>query len=96
MKPLQYTNNSNGLFVEYHRMREGPNYFLIHYKDSSVLRQDPKDAWRVLGVAKFTDTGKDLKQWCLDIHEQYNNPSNTTCNDNPEVVEELFNRSKTE
>ena len=71
MKPVEYDNNSNGLYVQYHRMREGPNYFLIHYKGSAVLRRDPKDAWRVLGVAKFTDNGKHLKQWCLDIHDKY-------------------------
>ena len=71
MKPNDYPNNGRGLFVQYHRMREGPNYFLVHYKNISVLRQDPKDAWRVLGSAKFTACAQDLKQWCLDQHEQY-------------------------
>ena len=71
MKPILYPNNGNGLYVQFFRVREGTNYFLIHYKDSAVLRRDPKDAWRVLGVAKFTDNGKNLKQWCLDTHEQY-------------------------
>jgi hypothetical protein len=52
-------------------MREGPSYFMIHYKNTSVLRQDPKDAWRVMGSAKFTDNSKELKQWCLDIHDKY-------------------------
>ena len=71
MKPIEYDNNGNGLYVQYHRMREGPNYFLIHYKHSSVLRRDPLDVWRVMGVAKYTDSNKHLKQWCLDIHEKY-------------------------
>ena len=71
MKPIEYEGNDKHMMFQYHRMREGPNYFLCHYKKSSVLRQDPKDAWRVLGVAKFTDTGKALKQWCLDMHQQY-------------------------
>ena len=53
-------------------MREGPNYFLVNYKSSSVLRQDPKDAWRVTGCAKFTPGAQELKQWCLDQHEKYN------------------------
>ena len=44
MKPIDYPDNGRGLFVQYHRMREGPNYFLVCYKNSSVLRQDPKDA----------------------------------------------------
>ena len=57
--------------VQYHRMKEGPSYFTVHYKNSSVLRQDPKDAWRVLGPAKFTPGAQELKQWCIDIDEQY-------------------------
>ena len=52
-------------------MREGPNYFMCSYKQSSVLRQDPKDAWKILGPAKYTDTGKELKEWCLDMHQKY-------------------------
>ena len=53
-------------------MREGPNYFVCTYKGSSVLRQDPKDAWRVLGPAKFSASGKELKEWCLDVYDKYN------------------------
>lgn len=71
MKPVDYPNNGRGLMVQYHRMKEGPSYFTVHYKNSSVLRQDPKDAWRVLGPAKFTPGAQDLKQWCIDIYEQY-------------------------
>ena len=71
MKPVDYPNNGRGLMVQYHRMKEGPSYFTVHYKNSSVLRQDPKDAWRVLGPAKFTPGAQELKQWCIDIHEQY-------------------------
>ena len=71
MKPVDYPNNGRGLFVQYHVMREGPSYFMIHYKNSSCLRQDPKDAWRIMGSAKFTAGSQELKQWCLDIHEQY-------------------------
>ena len=72
MKPIDYPNNGRGLMVQYHVMREGPSYFSVCYKNSSVLRQDPKDAWRVMGCAKFTDNSKELKQWCLDIHDKYN------------------------
>ena len=71
MKPIDYPDNGNGLFVQYHVMREGPNYFLVCYKQSSVLRQDPKDAWRVMGVAKFTTKAQELKQWCLDVHDKW-------------------------
>ena len=71
MKPIDYPNNGRGLMVQYHRMREGPNYFMVHYKNTSVLRQDPKDAWRVMGSAKFTTNSQELKQWCLDIHDEW-------------------------
>ena len=71
MKPLEYEGNDKNMMFSYHRMREGPNYFQCYYKQSSVLRQDPKDAWRVMGVAKFTDSGKALKEWCLDMHQKY-------------------------
>ena len=73
MKPIDYPDNGRGLFVQYHVMREGPNYFLVNYKNSSVLRQDPKDAWRVMGSAKFTAKSQELKQWCLDIHDKWIN-----------------------
>ena len=73
MKPVDYPNNGRGLMVQYHIMREGPNYFMIHYKNTSVLRQDPKDAWRVMGAAKFTPGAQELKQWCLDIHDKWIN-----------------------
>ena len=71
MKAIDYNGNDKDMMFQYHRMREGPNYFSCYYKQSSVLRQDPKDAWRVLGVAKFTDSGKALKEWCLEMHQKY-------------------------
>ena len=71
MKPIDYPNNDSGLMVQYNVMREGPNYFMVYYKNTSVLRQDPKDAWRVTGSAKFTASSQELKQWCLDIHDKY-------------------------
>ena len=80
MKPYDYQGNGNGFFAQYHRMREGPNYFLVAYKGSSVLRQDPKDAWRVLGPAKFTQSAQDFKAWCLEMDEKYN-----TTDDDKEV-----------
>jgi hypothetical protein len=71
MKPLPFEYNDNNMSFNYIRTREGPNQFVCYYKHQAVLRQDPKDAWRVLGVAKFTDTGKELKAWCLEMDEKY-------------------------
>ena len=74
MKPEQFEQNSQYMRYEYHRVREGPNYFVSYYKNSSRLHYDPKDTWRTLGTAKFTDTGKALKEWCLLMDEQYSIP----------------------
>ena len=81
MKPIDYPNNGRGLMVQYHVMREGPSYFSVCYKNSSVLRQDPKDAWRVMGCAKFTENSQALKQWCLDIHAKYDKSEKETRKD---------------
>ena len=74
MIPIQFPDNSQYMRYEYHRVREGPNYFVSYYKNSSRLHYDPKDCWRTLGTAKFTDTGKTLKDWCLEMYEEYSVP----------------------
>ena len=74
MLPIQFEQNSQYMRYEYHRVREGPNYFVSYYKNSSRLHYEPKDCWRTLGTAKFTDTGKALKEWCLGLDDQYGVP----------------------
>ena len=71
MKVIEYEGNEQDCSFTYHRTREGPNFFVSHYKGSTKGHNDPKECWRTLGVAKFTDSGKALKQWCLDLHQQY-------------------------
>tara|TARA_B100000073_G_C23606327_1_gene522583 strand:+ start:202 stop:504 length:303 start_codon:yes stop_codon:yes gene_type:complete len=71
MKVIPFELNDKDFSVEYFRTREGPNWFRCYYKNSCTGIINPLDAWRVLGVAKFTDTGKKLKQWCLDMDQQY-------------------------
>ena len=95
MKPIDYPDNGRGLMVQYHVMREGPNYFMVHYKGSSVLRQDPKDAWRVMGVAKFTTAAQELKQWCLDIHDEWSKKKEKTRKDTS-FASEVQNEEKIE
>ncbi len=74
MKALEFPGNTNSCSFTYTRTREGPNYFVSHYKGSTMGHIDPKECWRVLGMAKFTDSGKELKEWCLSMDEQYNQP----------------------
>ena len=71
MKIQEFEGNTQYMRYEYHRVREGPNYFVSYYKNSSRLHYDPKNCWRTLGVAKFTDMGKNLKEWCLLMDETY-------------------------
>ena len=73
MKIIPFELNDKDFSVEYFRTREGPNWFRCYYKNASTGIMDPLDAWRVLGIARFTDTGKKLKQWCLDMDEKYSN-----------------------
>jgi hypothetical protein len=70
MKVIEYEGNVQDCSFTYHRTREGPNFFVSHYKGSTKGHNDPKECWRTLGVAKFTDSGKALKQWCLDMDTQ--------------------------
>lgn len=71
MKVIPFDGNTLGCSFDYFRVREGPNYFVSHYKGSTRGHNDPKECWRTLGVAKFTDTGKALKAWCLEMDELY-------------------------
>ena len=75
MLPIQFPDNTQYMRYEYHRVREGPNYFVSYYKNTSRLHYDPKDTWRTLGTAKFTDTGKTLKDWCLQMYDEYSRGS---------------------
>ena len=77
MKVLEFEGNVQDCSFTYHRTREGPNFFVSHYKGSTQGHNDPKECWRTLGVAKFTDSGKALKEWCLTMDEQYNQPEDT-------------------
>ena len=71
MQPIEWEGNEQDCSFTYHRTREGPNFFVSHYKNSTKGHNDPKECWRTLGVAKFTDTGKALKEWCLEMDELY-------------------------
>jgi hypothetical protein len=71
MKVIEFEGNERDCLFTYHRVREGPNYFVGYYKNSSQLFYDPKNAWRMMGVAKFTDMGKALKAWCVEMDATY-------------------------
>ena len=72
MKPLEYDGNTPSCSFTYTRTREGPNFFISHYKGSTRGHLDPKDCWRVLGSAKFTDQSQAVKAWCIEMDNTYN------------------------
>jgi hypothetical protein len=82
MKALEFEGNVQDCSFTYHRTREGPNFFISHYKGSTRGHNDPKECWRTLGVAKFTDSGKLLKEWCLAMHDQYHSEEKEGYTDN--------------
>ena len=67
MKRIPFPLNDKDFIIEFHKTREGPSGFMCYYKNAATYRIDPLDAWRTLGIAKFTDTGKILKAWCLEV-----------------------------
>lgn len=71
VKRFEYPGNCPGFWAEYIRTREGVNRFVVLYKNSSTMHFDPKEAWRRLGAAKFTESSQLFKVWCLDLHEKY-------------------------
>jgi len=75
MKPLEFPGNTNSCSFTYTRTREGPNYFVSHYKGTTRGHTDPKDCWRVLGSAKFTESSQLVKAWCIEMDETYNAPT---------------------
>ena len=71
MKLEQFPLNERNCLFTYCRTREGPNGWIIYYKGASMMQTDPLEAWRCLGIARFTNFGKALKAWCLEMHEKF-------------------------
>jgi hypothetical protein len=72
MKPFEFEGNTPSCSFTFTRTREGPNYFVSHYKGTTRGHTDPKECWRVLGAAKFTESSQAVKAWCLSMDEQFN------------------------
>jgi hypothetical protein len=71
MKRFEFPGNYKGFYAEYIRTREGPNRWVVLYKNSATMHFDPKEAWRRLGVAKFTESAQAFKAWCMELHDKY-------------------------
>ena len=71
MRRFEYEGNYPGFYAEYIRTKEGPNRFVVLYKNSSTMHFDPKNAWRRLGAAKFTESSQLFKSWCVEMDSTY-------------------------
>ena len=63
---IPFPGNSGSLKVEYHKKFK---HFICLYKNTSRGFNKPLDLWRVLGTAKYTDSGKALKEWALEVYK---------------------------
>ena len=50
----QYPDNDLNTQVTYMRTREGPNYFIVYYKNAARFVFTPKEVGACFGVARFT------------------------------------------
>ena len=66
-----FPNNTNESNVVYHRNRTGPNYFRVYYKNAAYIRMTPKQVGAVFGVARFTPSVNEMRDWCYEMVKQY-------------------------
>jgi hypothetical protein len=78
-----YPSNTNSLSVSYNRTHDGPNHFIVFYKNLSTVCFTSKEVRQRLGPAKFTDSSKALSSWCDEMIEKYE--KTTTDRDQEEV-----------
>ena len=64
-------HNTQHFQVNYHRVREGPNWFMMYYKNVATPCFTVKDVKTRLGPAKFLESSKALYKWMNEMIEQY-------------------------
>ena len=72
-----YPNNTKDCNVTYMRTHTGPNWFRVYYKNAAHIRFTPKEVGRVFGIAKFTPTVNEIREWCKEMVEKYENQPKT-------------------
>ena len=74
---IQCPHNSRETMVTYMRNKTGKNWFRIYYKNSTCIRFTPKEVGRVFGIAKFTPTVNEIRNWCKEMVEKYDDQFKT-------------------
>ena len=64
-------NNTTNTNVTYHREHTGPNFFRVYYKQGCYIRYTPKEVGRVFGIAKFTNSVNELRDWCYQMIDKF-------------------------
>ena len=64
-------HSTNDCNVTYMRTRTGPNWFRVYYKNAAYVRFTPKEVGRVFGIAKFTPSVNDIREWCYEMIKEY-------------------------
>ena len=72
-----YPNNTKDCNVTYMRTHTGPNWFRVYYKNAAHIRFTPKEVGRVFGIAKFTPTVNEIREWCKEMVEKYESQSSS-------------------
>ena len=63
--------NDSNTQVTYVRNKIGNNYFIVYYKNAARFKLTPKEVGRVFGVAKFTPTVNNIREWAYEMVEKY-------------------------
>ena len=66
-----YPDNTVETAVTYFRTREGPNSFLVYYKNAARFVFTTKQVGAVFGVARFTPSVNKIRDWCYEMVNQY-------------------------
>ena len=66
-----YEKNTPECNVTYHRTHTGPNFFRVYYNNGACIRFTPKEVGRVFGIAKFTPSINEIRDWCKEMVEKY-------------------------
>ena len=66
-----YPKNEQDCSVVYKRERTGPNMFRVFYKNQACYRHTPKEVGACFGVARFTPSVNEIREWCYQMVKEY-------------------------
>jgi hypothetical protein len=70
-----YPENTSSCMVQYHRVREGPNWMMVYYKNAATPCLTLKEVKARFGPAKNTEGCKKIFSWCEEQITKYQSSS---------------------